>query len=83
MIDYGFKKEFFDDFHKLEPFLQKWIREKIKYFVCLPNPFSQAVKLKGTDVFFRFRVGHYRILFRAEKSRIVFLGVKHRKDVYR
>lgn len=40
-------------------------------------------KLKGNKLFYRVRVGNYRIGFRLENNILVFMRVLHRKDIYR
>ena len=44
-----------------------------------------AQKLKGSEGFFRVRVGDYRIIYRVEHSRLIILviRVRHRREVYR
>ena len=50
------------------------------------DPHSQGKALKGDlRVFWRYRVGNFRVLARIEEQRLLVLGVRvgHRKEVYR
>jgi mRNA interferase RelE/StbE len=40
-------------------------------------------KLAGFDMYYRIRVGDYRIGIKLEKDIIYFVVVEHRKDVYK
>jgi mRNA interferase RelE/StbE len=40
-------------------------------------------KLKGSDRYYRVRVGDYRIGLSVEKDTVTFVRFLHRKDVYR
>lgn len=40
-------------------------------------------KLKGSDRYYRVRIGDYRIGLSVEKDTITFVRFLHRKDVYR
>jgi mRNA interferase RelE/StbE len=49
-----------------------------------PRP-AGAKKLKGSDGFWRVRVGDYRIIYQIEDDRLVVLviGIAHRREAYR
>ena len=40
-------------------------------------------KLSGYDIYYRIRVGDYRIGIKIEKEIVYFVVVEHRKDVYK
>jgi len=40
-------------------------------------------KLSGFDVFYRIRVGKYRIGLKVEENVIYFVIIEHRKNIYR
>jgi mRNA interferase RelE/StbE len=40
-------------------------------------------KLSGYDIYYRIRVGDYRIGIKVEKQVVYFVVVEHRKDIYR
>jgi mRNA interferase RelE/StbE len=40
-------------------------------------------KLSGYDIYYRIRVGDYRIGIKVEKEVVYFVVVEHRKDIYR
>ncbi len=63
---------------------QKRIAKKLKYFIEQSDPLQFAKKLidsSGGD--YRWRVGHYRVVFDVNNREIRVLRVQHRKDVYR
>ncbi len=74
--------DFRKDLRKLEQLVQQRIEEKIKFLNAVENPLVFSAKLKGKNNLFRFRVGSYRMIFRLEKNKIIFLAVDHRKDIY-
>lgn len=40
-------------------------------------------KLTGYDVYYRIRVGNYRIGIKVENNVVYFVVIEHRKDIYR
>ena len=68
---------------KLDPAVQRRIARRIDRLA--EDPRADAVKLRGTDVVWRVRVGDYRVLYAIEDQRLVVLVIKiaHRRDVYR
>ena len=40
-------------------------------------------KIKGYKSYYRKRIGDYRIGFKYENNEILFVRVKHRKDIYK
>ncbi len=40
-------------------------------------------KLSGYDVYYRIRVGDYRIGIEASGDEVIFVRILHRKDIYR
>lgn len=63
-------------------------RERVRWAIrgLADNPRPPGVKkLRGAEDYYRFRVGNYRIVYRA-KDRIItvtVVRVGHRRDVYR
>ena len=51
----------------------------------LKNPFLYSRSLSGfTSIYYKFRVGDYRIVFRIEGKLLIFvILISHRKDVYK
>ena len=47
------------------------------------NDLSGIKKIKGERVYFRYRLGDYRVGFKIEDNEILILKVAHRKDIYR
>lgn len=83
-----FKKSFIRDFEKLPEDIKARVRD-----ICMDvfpelrelSHFESASlkKLKGFRSYYRIRVGSYRIGFKKEENRVVFMRVLHRKDIYR
>lgn len=40
-------------------------------------------KLKGFDIYYRFKIGDYRLGFKYENSEISIIRFLHRKDIYK
>ncbi len=47
------------------------------------NDIANCKKMKGSENYYRIRIGNYRIGFKLENSSIVLLRFLHRKDIYR
>ncbi len=74
-----FKRSFINDFKKLP----QEVRAKVKE-VCTQNIFKHPVKpIVGFKDYYRLRIGDYRLGFKKEGNSIIFMRVKHRKDIYR
>ena len=72
------------DIKKLPVQLQKRVHAKLEFYAAQDNPLAFAKPLKEpADAQYRFRVGHYRVLFDLDDDTIIVLCVQHRKDVYR
>lgn len=79
-----FSENAFRQLLKLERIVQKRINSKLDFYLSQNNPLDFAERL--TDYKFgdwRFRIGDYRILFDAEKDKIIILKIGHRKDSYK
>jgi mRNA interferase RelE/StbE len=72
------------DLDKLDRVAQQRIAKKLQYFLGQEDPLAYARPLVHSSIgSYRFRVGHYRIVFDTDGDTIQVLGVKHRKDVYK
>lgn len=72
------------DLQSLEHITQKRIAKKLKFFLEQDDPLQFAKKLvNAKDGNFRWRIGHFRIIFDADGATIKLLRVQHRKDVYK
>lgn len=86
-IEIFFKPTFFKDFKKLPKRIKVEVRKIC--FEIFPkinsiNEISLDIKqLKGYRNFYRTRLGEYRIGFMKNNKKIIFMRVKHRKDIYR
>ena len=72
------------DLQSLDSVIQKRIAKKLKFFLEQPDPMQFSKSLfdtSGGD--YRWRVGHYRLVFDVKGNVIMLLRVQHRKDVYR
>jgi len=79
-----FTKTFNKSFSKLEKRTQAQVKSAIANFLNNADA-SDVIKLKGHKDSYRIRSGDYRIIFRQYDSKllIVFVDVKHRKEVYK
>lgn len=76
-IEKQLRKIPYEDVQRIFDFLKKQVAK---------NPRAIGKSLKGQlREFWRYRVGHYRILVKIKDSELIVLIVKirHRKDVYR
>jgi len=72
------------DIQSLDLVIQKRIAVKLKFFLSNDDPLSFAKKLVNSkDGDYRWRIGHYRIIFDVNDSVILLLRVQHRREVYR
>lgn len=72
------------DIDKLDTVTKQRMAKKLQHFMDQEDPLAFARQLVHSDVgSYRFRVGHYRIVFDVHGSDLEVLSVKHRKDVYR
>ncbi|MFA5865556.1 MAG: type II toxin-antitoxin system RelE/ParE family toxin [Phycisphaerae bacterium] len=64
--------------------LRKTVLRKILSLRDNPYP-SGSKKLKGSDGFYRLRVGNYRVIYEVNGNILYVYGIRigHRKDVYR
>jgi mRNA interferase RelE/StbE len=71
------------DIDKLDPVTRQRIGKKLQYFLEQDDPLSLSRQLVSAKLgSYRFRVGHYRIVFDVHEETIEVLAIKHRKDVY-
>jgi mRNA interferase RelE/StbE len=82
----AFKKSFLKELKKLE---DKTLKTAI-YNSILQVEDADSLeqvknlkKLKGYDVYYRIRVGDYRLGLKIESSMVYFVVVEHRKDIYK
>ena len=81
-----FKKIFLKDLNKIPHEIRTQIQQII--FVDIPgtNNFvdiKRIKKIKGHKIFYRLKIGSYRIGFEYDKNALVFFRVLHRKDIYK
>jgi mRNA interferase RelE/StbE len=81
-----FKKSFLKDIKKLRlKFLKESVAECILQVESAEklSEIKNLKKLTGYDVYYRIRVGDYRIGLKVEDEIIYFVVLDHRKEVYR
>ena len=81
-----FKKSFIKELKKLKnKSLKNSIAESIIQVESTENiaNIKNLKKLAGYDVYYRIRVGDYRIGIKIEKDVVYFVVCEHRKDIYR
>lgn len=68
----------------LDKVIQKRVRVKLEQAALLSDISLVSKRLSGTlSMYWRLRVGTYRVIFRVDGKKLVILHVQHRKDVYR
>jgi len=81
-----FKKSFLKELKKLKnKSLKNSIAECIIQVESAENiaHIKNSKKLAGYDVYYRIRVGDYRIGVKIEKDVVYFVVFEHRKDIYK
>jgi len=72
------------DIDKLNFITRQRIAKKLQYFLEQEDPLAYARQLVHSNIgSYRFRVGHYRIVFDVDGHTLQVLSIKHRKDVYK
>ncbi len=64
--------------------IRKRIIRKVVSLETNPRP-HDAIKLEGSNDYYRIRVGDYRIIYRIQDDRLIILIIKvaHRRESYR
>jgi mRNA interferase RelE/StbE len=81
-----FKKSFFSELRKLN---NKGLKGAIANCIIQVeaaknlNQIRNLKKLTGYDVYYRIRIGDYRIGVKIEKGTVYFVVFEHRKDIYK
>lgn len=81
-----FKKSFLKDVEAMgNPAIKKRVRKAIAQAEEAPtlSEVENLKKLKGTEHYYRIRVGDYRIGLVFQADSLVFVRCLHRKDIYR
>ena len=81
-----FKSSFVKDLKKIkEKQLQGQIRELIEKVESSANitELDHTKKLSGSDVYYRIRLGDYRVGLKIENNTVYFIRFLHRKNIYR
>lgn len=82
----SFKKSFLKDIKKLK---NRNLKDSIAECVLQVESASSVQniknlkKLSGYDVYYRIRVGDYRIGLKIEDESVFFVVIEHRKDIYK
>jgi mRNA interferase RelE/StbE len=72
------------DLDKLDRVTRKRIAKKLQHFLEQEDPLVYARQLVHSNIgSYRFRIGHYRIVFDIQSDTLQVVSIKHRKDVYR
>jgi mRNA interferase RelE/StbE len=72
------------DLDKLDRVVRQRIAKKLQYFLEQDDPLVYARQLVHSSIGgYRFRIGHYRVIFDLDCYTIQVLSVKHRGEVYR
>lgn len=82
----GFKKSFLKELKKLKnKSLKSAIADCVIQVESAENitQVKNLKKLSGYDIYYRIRIGNYRIGLKLEGETVFFVVFEHRKDVYR
>ena len=72
------------DIDKLDRLTRQRIAKKLQYFLNQDDPLAFARQLIDSRLGnYRFRVGHYRIVFDVHDETLEVVAIKHRKDIYK
>ena len=72
------------DLDKLDTTTRQRIAKKLTFFLEQKDTLSYARQLVHSNIgTYRFRIGHYRIVFDVNGDILQVVSIKHRKDVYR
>ncbi|HEY1646139.1 MAG TPA: type II toxin-antitoxin system RelE/ParE family toxin [Candidatus Saccharimonadales bacterium] len=72
------------DLQSLDSVVQKRIVKKLQFFLTQEDPLAFAKPLVNSkDGDYRWRIGHYRVVFDSNDSTILLLRVQHRGQVYK
>jgi mRNA interferase RelE/StbE len=85
-VNIEFKSSFIKDLKKIkEKQLQSQIRGLIEKVEASGNmiELENVKKLSGSDVYYRIRLGDYRVGLKIENDTVCFVRFLHRKDIYR
>ena len=87
-MDIFFKPSFVKDFKKLPKGTKADVRKICTEDFLIAKNMTEIrqidIKLiRGFKNYFRIRIGDYRIGFKKEDQSVVFMRVKHRKDIYK
>lgn len=78
-----FAKSTKKDIDKLDRVARQRIAKKLEYFLSQDDPLVYARQLVDSKIgAYRFRVGHYRVVFDIHGETLEVVSIKHRKDVY-
>ena len=82
--------EFTSSFEKnLEKIIDPILRQKVKQVILsvenatMKSDIPELRKLKGYKIFYRIKVGSYRIGVTIKNNLVTFFAFMHRKDIYK
>ena len=87
-MDILFKPSFIKDFNELPAKTKADVRKIcMEDFLAAKNltelKYADLNSIKGFKGYYRIRTGDYRIGFKKEGQFIIFMRVRHRKDIYK
>lgn len=72
------------DIKALDAVVQRRIAAKLKFFLAQDDPLAYAKRLvNAKDGDYRWRIGHYKVVFDVSDTTILLLRVQHRGEVYK
>jgi len=82
----NYEKSFFKDIQKLN---DKKVLLKLKSFLLMLEEkenlqdIANIKKMKSFDIYYRFKIGDYRLGFSYEDNTVDIIRLLHRKDIYK
>ena len=72
------------DVAKLDSVTKKRLGKKLREIINLPDPMQVTKPLHSSSIGqYRFRIGHYRVVFDCEGYNLVVLRIRLRSEVYK
>lgn len=77
--------EFIEALDRLDKEIQKQIKDKLRELYRKPFAQHAPLALKGAQFkgLYKLRVGDWRLIYKIERTELVFITLGHRSEVYR
>lgn len=77
--------DFIEELERLDNDVQKQIKSKLKELYRTPFGQLAPLALKGAQFkgLYKLRVGDWRLIYKVQRSELIFVTLGHRSEVYR